>query len=196
SQLEVACFARLARRSLSWRTVGTGLEACVAQPVPATLGDQQALPGLDQIADDLLGSGVDHRGANRHWQDQVFALGPGAVGAATLGAILGIETTGVAVVHQGVEVIHSLDVYGTAVATVTAVGTALLDELFATKAHHAITTVTGFYRNRYFIDEFHERLPPWGGQLKQENQPGLDTPRIQKQKSPVAWTGLFQQCRA
>lgn len=144
-QLEVTRLARLARGGLARRPIGTGFETGVTEAVPAALSDHQPLTGLGQVADDFLGIGVDHGGTDRHRQDQVVALGPGAVLAAAVLAALGIETAGVAIVDQGVQVDVGFQIDGTAVATVAAVGTALFDELLATKAHEAIAAVTGFH---------------------------------------------------
>src|SRR5690606_15828192 len=161
-QLEVAGLAGLAGRGLARRAVGARLEAGVAQTVPAALGDQQALSRLDQVANHLLGVGVDHRGTHRHRQDQILALGAGALAGAALLAVGGDEAAGVAVVDQGVEVVRGFQIDGAAVTAVAAVGAALLDELFAAKTHHAVAAVAGLYRYRYFIDEFHGAPPARG----------------------------------
>ncbi|MNN36037.1 hypothetical protein D3C81_1499120 [compost metagenome] len=154
-QLEIARLARLARRGLPWRAVGTGLEATVAEAVPATLGHHQTLPRLGQVTDDFLGTGINDGRSYRHRQDQVFTLGTGAVLAAAVLPALGIEAPGVAVVHQGIQVLVGLEVYRATVTAITTVGTAFFDELLAAKAHEAIAAVTGFHVNGYFIDEFH-----------------------------------------
>ncbi|MNZ94168.1 hypothetical protein D3C78_1132690 [compost metagenome] len=155
-QLQITLLTRFARGGLAWRTVGTGFETGVAQAVPAALDHHQLLAWLDQVADDFLGGRVDHRGADRHAQDQVVALLAGAVGAAAVGAALGLEMTGVTVVDQGVEVVVGNHVHGAAVATVTAVGTTVLDEFFAAEAHATVTAITGFDPDRYFVNKLHK----------------------------------------
>src|SRR5690606_10290140 len=107
-QLEITRFTRFTWRSLPRRTVGTGFEAGIAQPVPAPLGYQQALSRLDQVTDNILSGHIDYRSAYWYRQDQILTLGPGTVAAATLLAVLGKKLAGVAVVDQGVEVFISL----------------------------------------------------------------------------------------
>src|SRR5690606_18441334 len=185
-QLEVTRLARLARRSLPWRPVGTGLEAGIAQSVPAALSHQQTLAGAGQIADDVLGRSVDHRGTDRHRQDQVLALGAGTLGTAALLAVLSIETTGVAVIDQSVEVLVSHQEHRAAIAAVAAIGTTLLDELLAPEAHHAVTAVAGLYIYRNFVDEFH-----WVASRRDSGPVDSNLQDTQKQKSPVARQGFF-----
>ena len=73
--------------------------------MPAALRDHQPLTRLSVRSPMIsLGIGVDHGGTDRHRQDQVVARGPGAVLAAAVLAALGIETAGVAIVDQGVQV--------------------------------------------------------------------------------------------
>ena len=155
-QLQVTLVARLARRGLAWRTVGTGLETGIAQAVPAALGDHQLLAWRDQVADHFLSGRVDHRGADRHAQDQVVAFLAGAVGAAAVGAALGLEMTGVTVVDQGVEVFVGHHEHRATVTAVTTVGATVLDEFFAAEAHATVTAITGFDPDRYFVNKLHK----------------------------------------
>ncbi|MNO66648.1 hypothetical protein D3C76_574430 [compost metagenome] len=127
--------------------------------MPAALGDHQFLPRGYQVADHFLGRGVDHGGANRHAQEQVFTFLAGAVGAAAVGATLGLVVTGVAIVDQGVEVFVGDHVHRTTVATVTTVGATVLDELLATEAHATVATVTGLDPNGYFVNKLHSKPP-------------------------------------
>src|SRR5690606_34827497 len=154
-QLEITRVTRLARRGLPRGTVGAGLEARIAQPMPTTLSDQQLLTRLGQITNYILGSSIDHRSAHRHRQEQIFPLGASTFGASALLTIGRIEATGVTVIDQGIEVFVGHQINGAAVAAVTTVGAAFIDEFFATKTHHAVTAVAGLYKNRYIIDEFH-----------------------------------------
>ena len=153
--LQVALLTRLARGGLARRTVGAGLETGVAQAVPAALGDHQLLARGNQVTDHFLGGGVDHGGTDRHTQEQVFAFLAGAVGAATVGATLGLVVTGVAIVDQGVEVFVGDHVHRTTITTVTTVGATVLDELLATEAHATVAAVTGLDPNGYFVNKLH-----------------------------------------
>ncbi|MNP23736.1 hypothetical protein D3C76_1164560 [compost metagenome] len=169
--------------------------------MPAALSHQQALTRLGQVANDFLGGGVDHGSAHRHRQDQVFTLAPGAVLAAAVLAALGIETTGVAIVHQGIEVRIGFHENGAAIAPVTTVGAALLNEFFATEAHQAIAAVARFYKDRYFIDEFHQDASRHGDGLKKTKNIGyrearaIQSFRISETKKPRRKTGLLQRDR-
>lgn len=140
--------------------------------MPAALSDHQALTGLDQVTNHFLRGHVDHRGADRYRQDQILALGAGAIGAAALLAILRIEFTRIAVIDQGVEVGVGLEEYRAAVATVAAVGAALLDEFLATEGHHAVTAVTGFTKIETSSTNFMD-TPPASAAGQQNNVKAL-----------------------
>ena len=160
-QLEVARLARLAQRGLSRRAVGTRFETGVAQTMPTTMGHQQALARLGQVANHFLSTRINHRGADWHAQHQLFTLAPRAIGTATIGATLGIKAAGIAIVDQGVEVLVGDHVHRAAIPPITTVRPTILDELLATETHATVAAITSFYKNRYFIDEFHGlRLPP------------------------------------
>lgn len=143
------------------------------------------------------GGGVDHRGADRHAQDQVLALLAGAVGAAAVGATLGIEVPGVTVVDKGVEVFVGHHVDGTAITAITTVRTTVFDELFPAETHGAITAITSLYANRYFINKLHnQRLSPYGRAEKQSRHKTLAkmsaaTPRHDLHRTPTAHTNSF-----
>ncbi|MNG32140.1 hypothetical protein D3C84_1180810 [compost metagenome] len=66
--------------------------------MPATVSHHQTLTRLSQVANNFLGASINHRGADRHRQDQILTLGPGTFGAATLLAIARIEAARVAIV--------------------------------------------------------------------------------------------------
>jgi hypothetical protein len=88
-QLQVTLLTRLARRGLARRTVGTGLETGVTQTVPAAWPPSASGPAWSGHRS--LPGWIDHGGADRHAQEQVFTLLAGAVGAAAVGATLGIK---------------------------------------------------------------------------------------------------------
>ncbi len=168
--------------------------------MPATLRDQQALTRLGQVTYHILSGGIDHRGTDRHRQDQIVALGTRTFSTAALLTIGRIEAAGVTVVDERVEILVRLQIYGPAIAAIAPVGAAFLDELLTTEAHHAVTAVAGLYKNRYFIDEFHGNASRRKDGLENRNIRVLQNPaivraqqcfaralqRIQKQKSPVA----------
>src|SRR5690606_38374054 len=128
----------------------------------SALGHQQPLTGLGQVTDDLLGSGIHHSGTHRNAQHHVLALGAGAIGAATVLAPLGVEPAGIAVVDQGVEVGIGFQIVGTAITTITAVRTALGNELYPAESHATIASITGFDGNGLFFYGFHVASPHGG----------------------------------
>ena len=150
----------------------------------AALRNQQALPSLGQITNDLLGARVNYRGAHRNGKNHVLALGAGTVTTTTILAALGVKAPRVAVVHQGIEIDVSFQKDGAAIATVAAIRAAFGDELLTPKAHAAITTITSLDRDGYLINKFHSApLPERDGLME----------RIRyKQKSPVARQGFLQ----
>src|SRR3546814_19366203 len=127
--------------------------------MPAALSHQQALPRLGEVAHDLLGSRIDNGGTNRHRQDKILTLGTCTVGTTALLPVLRIEATGVAVVHQRVEVLVGLQIHRAAVTAIAAVRATLFDELLPTKATHAVAHVPGLYKNKNFHHEFHGNPP-------------------------------------
>ena len=46
----------------------------------------------------------------------------------------------------------------TAIPPITTVRPTILDELLAAETHATVAAITSFYKNRYFIDEFHGAL--------------------------------------
>src|SRR5690606_33621929 len=160
-QLEITQLTQTAIGRLPGSAVDTGFVAGITQTMEATLGDQQALARLGQVTDNFLGSGIDHGSTHRHGQDHILALGAGAVGASAVRATLGMETTGVSVIAQGVQGGSGFPEDRAAITTVTPIRATLGNALLTSETHATITTLTGLYRNGYFIYEFH-CAPPEG----------------------------------
>src|SRR5690606_35540871 len=97
------------------------LEMDAAEPALPAVRDQQALAVLGQVADLLVGRGIDHHGADRHADDQVLALAAGHLPAHAVLAAACAEYALVAEIDQRVEPLvgqHPDAAAGTAVAAV------------------------------------------------------------------------------
>ncbi len=138
--------------------MGGGSEVLVAAPAATAASDNEALVGAGEVVDELAGVSVEEHGADGNFEDGVFAVAAGAVGAhavlAALGAVLGIE----AEVDEGVVALAGFEDNVTAVTAVAAGGSAAGNELFAAKSHATITPVTGFDANFGLIDK-HSLFP-------------------------------------
>ena len=115
----------------------------VALAAVAATRHQQALAVFGQVADDLVGGHVDHFGADRHADGDVFAGLAEHLPALAVFAALRAELALVAEVDEGVEVFVGLHPDAAAVAAIAAIGAAEGDELLATEADAAIAAATG-----------------------------------------------------
>ena len=82
-----------------------------------------------------------------------------AILAHAAAAVLRGEMLLVAVVDQGIEPIDRLHHHVAAVAAVTAVRPAILDEFFAPERHAAVAAVAGADVDFGFVEEFHAAIP-------------------------------------
>jgi hypothetical protein len=128
-------------------------EVLIAAATASAARNDEALVGAGEVVDELAGIGVEEHGADRNFEDGVFGVAAGAVGAhavfAALGFVLGIE----AEIDEGVVALAGFEDNVTSVAAVATGGSAAGNELFAAKRHASITAVTGFYPNFGFIDK-------------------------------------------
>ncbi|OPZ01076.1 MAG: hypothetical protein BWZ09_02808 [Alphaproteobacteria bacterium ADurb.BinA305] len=148
-----------ARGALARRAVGARLVARVAETMETALRHQQALAGPGQVADDLAGVLVEHRGAHRDRQHQVVAALAGAVGARARLAAVGAKVPRVAVVDHGVQRDVGLEENAAAVTAVAAVGAAEGHVLLAAKAHAAVAALARLHLDGRFVYEFHKQKP-------------------------------------
>ena len=79
---QLALLAGQARHRLARRAVGAALEPGIAPPALAALGDQQALAGVDHIAQLLFCIDIDDNGADRDGNFEICATRAGAILAA------------------------------------------------------------------------------------------------------------------
>src|SRR6056297_1169848 len=120
------------------------------------LGNLQALTGMSQVPQDLVGVHIDHRGADRNRQNQVLAFIAGTVAAGAWLAILGLVLALEPVVDQRVQRLFGLQIHGTTIASVATIGATLGNVFFTPEAQAAVTALAGFHNDGGFVYEFHE----------------------------------------
>src|SRR5579883_2282400 len=168
------------------RTIGRALVVQVAVAAVTALGEHDPLADLGEVGEQRLVVLLEDLRAARQAQDDVLALGAGALAAHAVMAGLGLEVLGVAVVDQGVEAVDALDDDVAAAPAVTAVRAAELDELLAAKADAACAAVAGADEDFGLVEEFHG--------LDSGNEKGERRPF--PLRNPVGWERLFGgQCR-
>ena len=154
-QAQVAGLPLATRRGLARGAVDARFVAGVAEPAEAALGHQQTLPLDGQVAQDLLGILVDHRGTDRHLENQVGATLARAVATPARLAILRAKTPLVAKIHQGIDTVIRLQEHAAAVAAIAAIGPPHGNVLFPAEAKTTITTLAGVDGDGGLINKFH-----------------------------------------
>ncbi len=142
--------------SLARGAIHRGFETGVAKTMKPALGHLEALAGVGQISQDLMGIHIDHRGADRNRQNQVLAFVAGTVAAGARLAILGLVFALEPVVDQRVQRLLGFQIYGTTIAPVAAIGATLGNVFFSPEAQAAVTALAGFHNDGGFVYEFHE----------------------------------------
>ena len=94
-------------------------------------------------------------GARRDLQNQIFAVGAGAVAAGAGTAVLRSKMLPISIIDQSVEVLGRDKDDVAALAAIPAVRPAELDELFAAKAHRAAPAITALQVNLALIEKLH-----------------------------------------
>src|SRR5690606_40078026 len=142
------------------RAVDRGLEAGVAEAMPAALRHLELLAVLDVIADQLAGFLVVDQRAGRHLNEQVGARPSGAVGAAAVLAALGLVGARDTEIGQCGEAGIAYQPDAAAVAAVPAIGTAEGNVFLAAETDRAIPAIAGYYLDGRLINKLHfTRLP-------------------------------------
>ncbi len=124
------------------------------------MSHHQALAIIGDITEHFLGIFINYRGAHRHFENQIITTPTGTVATAaslaTLGAIISLK----AIIHQGIEVDIAFQINRAAVTTIATVGPTFGHEFLTAKTQATVTTATGMYVNRCFIDKFHDGSIP------------------------------------
>ena len=152
-QPEDALFAGMPGFVLPRSLVGGGGETRIAASASTAAGNHHALVGVGEVVHSFAGVVVVDDGAHRHFQQDVFALASGAVGAfavtPALRLVFGIE----AEMHQRVVALAGLQDDVAAVAAVAARRSAARHKLLAAKGHAAIPAVARLHPNFCLVDE-------------------------------------------
>src|SRR5207237_1437128 len=137
-------------------TVGRGLVAGVAAPAHAALKEGDSLAGLGEVGEQaaLVIVGED-LGPDGDLDDEVVAACAGAVRPGAALAARGAEMLGVAEVDQRIEAGHRLEDDVAALAAVTAVGSAELDELLPPEGNCAGSARAGLHVDLGLVEKVH-----------------------------------------
>src|SRR5262245_19861901 len=127
----------------------------IAKATVAAPGDCRTLAHFGEIGDQRLAVFFVDLGAGRHFENDILAVGAGAVLAHPIPAALRLEMLLVAVIDQSIETIDGLDQYVAAFAAIASVRPAVLDEFVAPERDAAIPARAGRYVHLGFIEEFH-----------------------------------------
>jgi chaperonin GroEL (HSP60 family) len=120
---------------------------------PPALGHQQALPGCDQVAQQLAAGLVVHDRSRRHRDDQVGGAAAGHVVRTAVRAAVGDVFRLVAVCRQGIERLDDLEDDVAATAAIPTVRPTARYVLLTVEMDHAIPTLAGTNVDDCFIDK-------------------------------------------
>src|SRR5262245_6940169 len=115
----------------------------IAKATVAALGDSRTLTHFGEIGDERLAVFFIDLGADRQFENDILAIGAGAVLAHPIAAALGLEVLLVSVIDQRIEAIDGLDHHVAALPAIAAVRTAELDEFLAPERHAAVPARAG-----------------------------------------------------
>jgi hypothetical protein len=132
----------------------------IAEPAIAAAQQCPALPGAREVGDHRLAVLGDHLGPDRHTQHKVIAAGTGAVAPRAATTVGRAEMLLIAIVDQRVEIVLRDDDDVAALAAVTAVRPAELDEFLAPKAQRTGATVAALHVDLALVEKFH-RVIRW-----------------------------------
>jgi hypothetical protein len=143
---------------LSRGAVRAALEARVAEPAATAFGDLLLLAALGQVANQLTCVDIVHDCAAGNLDLEITTGPAGLVTSGTTLPAFGPEFSRDAKVRQGVHggVGHQVD--ATAMAAITTVGSASLDELLTSETQAAVPAIACLGANSCFVDEFHKKI--------------------------------------
>src|SRR5215472_13290088 len=123
------------------RAVGRALVMDVAKAAVAASEEDAPLARPGQVGQHLPVLGIHDLGPGRDVQDEILAIGTGALAPGPGPAVRCAEMLAVTVVDQGVEVANREEDDVAALTAIAAVGAAELDELLAAEARRAAPSV-------------------------------------------------------
>ena len=142
-----------ARVGATGRAVRRGGEVLVAAPALSALDDDEDLPVLGEVGEDLAGVGVLDDGADGNGDVDVGALLPLAVRAHAVLATAGDEPLLEAEGVEGVEVLVGVEADAAAVSPVAAVRAAVRLALLAAERDTAVAAIAGHDLDRRLVEK-------------------------------------------
>ena len=127
----------------------------VTKTAIAALQENPPLAGAGEVGEHLSVLGIHDLSPDRNLQNEILAIGTGALASGARPAVGCAEMLPIAGVDLGVEIVgHGKDDI-TASAAITTVGAAKLDELLAAKARGAASAVTAFQIDLALVEKLH-----------------------------------------
>ena len=137
------------------RLIGAAFEMGVAETAIAALQKQHAFAGLRQIADQGFAVFFQNLGARGHAHDRIVTAGARHILAHAGQTVFGADMLLIAVVDQGVEIVHRHGPDIAAAAAIAAIGAAKFDELLTPEGDATIAAIAGANVDLGFVEEFH-----------------------------------------
>ena len=137
------------------RTVGAAFEMNITQTVRSAARHQQLLAVRHHLADEFLGVGVEHTRPDRYTDVDALALVPGHLPPHAILSTLGAMMALMPEIDQRVQAAVGYKEDMAAIAAITAVRTALRDELLTAKTDTAVPAVAGLDLDNRLIDKLH-----------------------------------------
>src|SRR6516162_6438094 len=137
------------------RAIGRALVMRVAETAIAALQEDPPLAGTSEVGEHLPVLGIHDLGPDRDRQDEIVTVRAGALAPSPRPAGRCPEVLAIAVVDQGVEIVRRGKDDVAALAAVTTVGAAELDELLAAKARGPAPAVTALQVDLALVEELH-----------------------------------------
>lgn len=141
----------------AWSLSTRGGEVHIPLPAVSTTAHHIVIPVAREIAEDLAAIPVSHLGPDRDEQGQVRTAFSCLLLTAAMGTSGRPEMSLEVKIEEGLLGIRSLEDDITALAAVTAVGTAPRHELFTSEAHAPITTIAAPNVNIDLVDKAHTK---------------------------------------
>src|SRR5215207_5882901 len=143
SQPDGSLLTRLPGIGVARRAIARALEMRVAEAAVAAVREHHLLADFGEIGEQCLAILLIDLRAGRHAQHGIAAARAMAILAHAAAAALGLEVLLETVIDQRVEAVNRARDHVAALAAVTAVWPAELDEFFTTERHAAVPAVAG-----------------------------------------------------
>ena len=155
AQPQPALLALLAGLGVARGLLARCLEMGIALAAASAARQQHLHALFGHVGEHFLVVLVEDLRAHRHFQDDILAIGAGAVCARAINAALSLEMLLVAVVDERVEPVHGLCPYIAALAAIPAIGTAKLDIFLPPERNTSRPAITRRDEDFDLIEKFH-----------------------------------------